>query len=71
MEMGVVSVCPFIYERTILCSQDHSGASLVSAIRNPDGPLVEGSFNTNLCIFQSMLRSVSFIERLDACGRDV
>ena len=29
-------LCLFIYERAVLCTQDQSGASLVSAIQNPD-----------------------------------
>ena len=49
-----------VWERTVLCGQDHSGASLVPAIRNPEGPLVGGCFNTkpmyfSICVILSVL----------------
>ena len=40
--------CLSIYEGTVLCSPDHSGASLVSTIQNPEGPLIGGCFNTKI-----------------------
>ena len=43
--INVCGFCLSVYESTVLCSQDHSGASLVSAIRNPEGPSVGGCFN--------------------------
>ena len=47
--VGVVSVCPFM--RDSLYRKDDSGASLVSAIQNPEGPLMKGCFNTKPIYF--------------------
>ena len=45
-----------------MCNQDHSGASLVSAVRNPEGPLVGGCFNTKPMYF-SIRAKVSVLHR--------
>ena len=61
-EVNGYGFCLSVYEKTVLCSQDHSGASLVSAIRNPESPLVRGCFNTKPMYF-SIHAKVSVFHR--------
>ena len=61
-EVNGCGFCLSVYERTILCSQDHSGASLVSAIQNPKGPLMRSCFNTKPMYF-SIRTKVSVLHR--------
>ena len=59
-----------VNERTVLCSQDHSGVSLVSAILNPDCPLVGSCFNTKPMSF-SIRAKVSILHREVRCPWEV
>ena len=62
IEVNGCGFCLSVYERTVLCCQDRSGASLVSASRNPKGPLVGGCFNTKPMYF-SIRAKVSVLHR--------